>query len=492
MSLFIAPLKWLVKCLYQILSKLVFDKMWLSISLILLTLILSIFLLPVYKYNALNYGGPLQALAIPPLIDSRQSSRPIIITAARAEHEFVPGIASDTNGYNGTYLGPTVRMYRGEDTHIRFINELGEATNVHGHGLHVSGDKDGGESTVIHDGEAWDVVIPVDQQASTNWYHPHLMHTTGKQVHSGLAGFYLIEDDNSQSLNLPNDYGVNDIPLVVQDRHFRDGKMLPYPDEQTEDSGYQSTFVINGTVNPELKVPAGLVRLRLLNGANARSFEFYFADNRPFYKIATEGGLLESPVEINKIRMAPGERNEIVADFSDGQSIAMMGKFLWPEYDELTAFFSPRARLIQITVDAALPNPASELKAKLNTIEWYHPKDVLKVREFELDDDMSINGEQMNMKKINFTVNKGDLEQWNITSGEHPFHMHGVSFQILSRNGKPPAPEDRGWKDTILPLGNAQLLMRFHHLAPKEYPYMYHCHILEHEDMGMMGQFVVQ
>jgi bilirubin oxidase len=474
----------------RFLNNTIFNRLTIFIVLSILLLSLIGFFLYVFKLNSLNYGGALQPLIIPPLIDSRNVQQPIVIDAIKGQHEFVPGVKSKTSGYNGSYLGPTIRLYQGEETQLQFVNKLGEPTNVHGHGLHVSGDIDGGETTIIYPEKLWDISLPITQEASTNWYHPHLMHTTARQVHSGLAGLYLIEDENSLSLNLPNTYGVNDIPLVVQDRNFNNGEMLPYPTQQTEDSGYQSTFIVNGTVNPEIKLPAGLIRLRLLNGANARPYEFYFSDFRPFYKIATEGGLLERPVEIYRIRMAPGERNEIIVDLSDAQSVTMMGKFLWPEYNNFTADFAPRGQLLQLTVDKTITNPDSALPENLNTITRHDLKNVVVKRDFELGD-MSINGKQMS-HEVDFSVKKDDLELWRVNSDEHPFHMHGVSFQIISQNGQKPAPEDRGWKDTVLPLGNVELLMRFHYTASKEFPYMYHCHILEHEDMGMMGQFVVE
>lgn len=465
--------------------------LWLITILLWITVLTAtIALLYAHKYNPLNHWWELQALRIPELIDSREVKQPIVITAWVREHEFIPGIKSETLGYNGTYLGPTIKMYKWESTNLTFINEIWEETNVHGHGLHVNGDIDGNEMQAIHNTESWDVEIPIVQQASTNWYHPHLMGTTSKQVHNGLAGLYIIEDENSLSLGLPNDYGINDIPLIIQDRDFENGKMIPYPEQSNMDSGRKSTFVVNGTLNPELKVPSGLIRLRILNGANARPYELYLPDNEPFYKIATEWGFLETPVEITKLIMAPWERNEIVIDMSDKISLELMWKFYDPEIF-LSPFF-PRARVLQLTVDSNIKNPESTLAKKLNTIEWYSSDDVVQERNFRLAGGMNINGESMDMKVINFKVKKGDLEKWTVNSPAHPFHMHGVSFQILSINGEEPPVEERWWKDTIYAQWNAELLMRFNHVATEMWPYMYHCHILEHEDRGMMWQFTVE
>ncbi|NGN97767.1 multicopper oxidase domain-containing protein [Grimontia sp. S25] len=432
-------------------------------------------------------------LSIPTLIDSRTQNGLIVIDIKEGEHEFYPGVKSKTSGYNGGYLGPTIKMYKGESTAIAFTNHLDEPTNIHGHGLHVVGKIDGGPQNKILPGDTWNVTIPVVQQASTNWYHPHLKGSTAKQVHSGLAGFYLIEDEHSLSLGLPNTYGVDDIPLVIQDRNFVDGKMTPYPANDMPEDLREGTLVVNGTINPYTMVPQSFVRLRLLNGSNARSYEFYLEGDQPFYKIATEGGLLASPVELTSLKMAPGERNDIVVDMSAVENQRVLARLLPMNYSGFNAAlvpFSESQSVLELRVDSSLEALASALPKQLNTITPYLEKDVQVERIFELDD-MSINGQQMDMNVINHESKLGQLEKWTINSGRHPFHMHGTSFLILSMNGNPPAPEDQGWKDTIYPNGEAEILLKFEYEAPEQWPYMYHCHILEHEDMGMMGQFTV-
>lgn len=467
----------------------VFRKTWKPL-LALLVLGIVWFLFYIFKFNGITYTGDFQKLKIPELIDSRLQDGPIELSLQKGAHEFVPGIPSETQGFNGDYLGPTIRMHDGADTTLHFTNHIGEDTNVHGHGLHVSGELDGGEQRVIKPGDTWQVTLPIRQQASTNWYHPHLMHTTAPQVHSGLAGFYLIEDANSEALNIPKTYGVDDIPLAIQDRTFKNGVMNTYP-EKRPDALREKTFVVNGTLNPEHKVPAGWVRLRLLNASNSRFYEFFLSGDKPFYKIATEGGFLNAPVKLDYLKMVPGERNEIMIDMSDGKTVDIIGKFLWGTNNRFASLPTPRGRLIRLTVDPELPASSTTLPKRLNDFTYLRPEDVVQTREFILDN-MRINGAKMDMSVINERVKLGTLERWTISAGSHPFHVHGTSFQILSRNGKPPRPEDRGWKDTVLPNNSVDVLIRFDHEATEAYPYMYHCHILEHEDMGMMGQFTVE
>ncbi len=428
-------------------------------------------------------------LFVPLLIDSRVSFQPIQLDIQQGTHDFFQGVASQTKGFNGGYLGPTILMYRNEDVHLQFTNNIGAATSVHGHGLHVPGEVDGGPHNRIEPGETWDVTIPIRQEASTNWYHPHLMGSTAEQVHAGLAGFYLVEDDNSQSLNIPKTYGVDDFPIAVQDRTFVDGKMLDYPIGRTDDLR-EPTLVINGTVDPFVSVPRGNVRLRLLNASNARSYEFFVKGNLPFHKIATEGGFLESPVELTKLRISPGERNEIVIDMSNGD-VELMAYYLPTRLNNANPNADPISRVLYLEVDDNLSPLNTTLAPNLSSIQRYNAGDVVNTRTFDVSDG-KINGQKMDMNVINEIVNRGELEKWTIKSGRHPFHMHGVAFQILSVNGGPPNREDEGWKDTFMPNGEGEILLRFDYLATEEYPYMYHCHILEHEDAGMMGQFIVQ
>lgn len=460
-------------------------------------------------------GTATNVLAIPDLIDSREVDYDIELSLQNSEHEFYADIPSQTSGFSQSYLGPTIRLYNSEDTRIRFTNELNEDTTVHGHGLHVSGNLDGGPQNMIEPGETWDVTLPIRQQASMSWYHPHLHGTTAQQVHSGLAGIYLIEDENSLNLPLPKTYGVDDIPLVVQDRNFTKGVMETYSiaEDEMMDGKREDTLVVNGTIDPYIEAPQGWVRLRLLNGSNARYYDFHLENNEPFYKIATEGGFLEQPVEITSMEMAPGERNEIMIDMSDGITRDLLATFMPLDDDWQEEMFTPTRRVLEMRVDNNIKGTGT-LPEKLNTIIRLDSDDAVVTRTFELSMDMpemssanhsgsdtgmhsmfNINGKSMDMSRIDERVTKGDIEIWRVRADEmdHPFHIHGTSFLILSQNGRPPAPEDKGWKDTVDVGGRyIELIMKFDHEATEEYPYMYHCHILEHEDGGMMGQFTVE
>lgn len=456
--------------------------------------------------NAPQIGqNPLQ---IPELIDSRDTPE-IELVLQKGEHEFYAGIPSETMGFNGDYLGPAIRLYDDTDTTITFTNNIGEPTTVHGHGLHVNGDIDGGPQSRIDPGESWKITIPVRQEAGTSWFHPHLMGTSAHHVHAGLAGIYLVEDENSQALDLPKAYGVNDIPLIVQDRSFTDGKMNHYAptDQEVIDGLREDTLVVNGTVDAFHSVPQGWVRLRLLNGSNARFYRFHLADNAPFFKIATEGGFLNHPVEMEFVDMSPGERNEIMIDLSDGANATLIADFLPADPEDSDGWFTdtPQASIVELRVDPSLL-ASGELPSKLNEIVYFDRADATQIRDFSLEMEVrggnrsnmnlfSINGKPMNMMSINERVFKGEVEIWRITGDRmpHPFHMHGAAFQVLTLNGEPVAEADRGWKDTVVVWDEVtEIIIRFDHIATDATPYMFHCHILEHEDYGMMGQFTVE
>lgn len=454
----------------------------------------------------------------------------------KGTHQFYAGVPSDTKGFNGDYLGPSIRLYKGEDTTLTFVNDIGEPTTVHGHGLHVKGEIDGGPQSRIQPGESWQITIPVRQEAGTSWYHPHLMGKTAHHVHAGLAGLYLIEDDNSQSLDLPKDYGINDIPLIVQDRSFTKGKMNEYAVTRDEilNGLREDTVVVNGTVGAFHPVPQGWVRLRLVNGSNARFYRFHFGEDAPFFKIATEGGFLNRPIEVLHIDMAPGERNEVMIDLSNGSNATLFADLL-PADPEDFGWWSPDApqiAVVELRVDPKL-HASGTLPDTLNDIAYFSRDDATRTRTIALEMEVrgrnrggegdrregldgrgernnrerapatamghmnlfAINGRSMDMSYINERIQKGAIEIWRITGERmpHPFHMHGASFQILRHNGAPPAEADRGWKDTVVVWGEmTEIIVRFDHEASEEFPYMYHCHMFEHEEYGMMGQFTVE
>ncbi len=429
---------------------------------------------------------------IPPILEAKilkDGVKSYDLNVQEGKVEFLKGFKTNTYGINGDFLGPTLKVQKNDTIKINVNNSLREETVIHWHGLKIPGINDGGPNRAVVSNSSWNTQFTLNQRASLCWYHPHSHKTTGRQVYMGLAGLIMLEDQESLSLNLPVDYGVDDIPLVLQDRRFDSKAQFLYA-QTMHDSMMGVTgdvHLINGVVDPYLEVKPTMIRLRLLNAANARIYSLVFSDNRSFYQIAGDSSLLPKPVKLKRLILSPGERAEILVDFSSlsGQNI-LLGDSL-----------SNRA-LLNIKVMTSKPKILS-LPQNLTVIDEYAQINSPKRREFTLDMNMmfmGINGKKMNLNRIDEKIVMGDTEIWKIKNSgmhAHPFHIHGCSFKILSRNGKNPYLNEAGLKDTVLIYSNetVELAVKFEHEASIDYPYMYHCHILEHEDAGMMGQFTV-
>ncbi|MFE3755879.1 multicopper oxidase family protein [Nocardia tengchongensis] len=443
-------------------------------------------------------SGSTRALPIPPLAESRldaQGVRHFSLTAQTGSTEFRPGIATPTWGYNGSALGPTLRARRGETVAVTVTNTLPEATSVHWHGMHVPAAADGGPHQMLAPTATWTPSWRIDQPAATLWYHPHPHGSTEKHVYRGLAGLFYLDDDNSDRLQLPNRYGVDDIPVVIQDRRFTaDGHLDEKPSSSYGLLG--DTLTVNGAIGVGHDLPARRARLRLLNGSSSRLLELGFPDNREFALIATDGGLLAAPVTLTRLLLSPGERAEIIIDLDPGHSATLRAFPVTSRtgIDRPERFgFDDTFDVLTLRAITSAPAPGA-LPATLAPITTLGP-DLPVTRSFDLKWFM-INGAKMDMNRIDLTIPTGATEVWSVTNREdwpHNFHIHDTQFQIRAIDGTPPPAHLAGWKDTVYtePARTYELAMRFPGPADPAHPYMYHCHLLHHEDQGMMGQFLL-
>lgn len=443
------------------------------------------------------------------------------LTLQNGTTQFFPGTATNSMGANGSLLGPTLIMNEGENVTINVTNNLGEASTIHWHGMHVPAIADGGPHTVINDNTTWSPSFVVRNFASTNWYHPHLHMNTNKHVQKGIAGMIIVRDAEEAALSLPRTYGEDDFPIVVQTKGFDANNQIII------ETALDTTLLVNGTKDPYLDAPAQWVRLRLLNGSSERYYNFGFSGNLPFKQIASDGGLLTAPVDLTRVMVAPGERAEIVIDLSalQGNTIQLMsygaelasgiygaaqpgmgaGQTI-PNY-ALNPLNGANFTVMDINVVAPTANPITSISAALTThTPWLEANaDALKTLTFTpqtmgptaIQGPFLINNAMFNMDVINYQIPLDNIEVWTLVNQSpigHPFHIHDVSFYILDINGTPPPPNMQGRKDVVhVPSGNGtvRFITKFENYANDTLPYMYHCHILTHEDMGMMGQFVV-
>lgn len=445
---------------------------------------------------------------------------------------FLPERDTNTLGINGSYLGPTLRVRRGDILDIQVNNRIGEDSVLHWHGMHVPPRCDGGPMQSIADQGSWNPVFDVRQQAATLWYHSHAMHKTGPQVYNGLAGMLIIDDDVSDALDLPSRYGIDDIPLILRDKRFdRDGQFeykSRFIDSMIGQHG--NVMMVNGTISPFFEASTDKLRLRLLNGSNARMYNLVFQDGREFLQIASDGGLLAKPVKLTRLLLMPGERAELVVDLSDGRPAVLRSQASQNHFPEFSGAFSQGMKQMHAEeFDIIELRPLAQLERlppippALVTLPVVDARLATYTRRMALNMGygsrggssqgpatglrngygggygggfFGINGRAMTMDYINERVPLGAIEIWEIinrTPMMHPFHIHGNPFRILDRNGAPPPAEESGFKDTVNvhPHETVRVLMAFKDFADDKAPFMYHCHMLEHEDLGMMGQFLV-
>lgn len=412
-----------------------------------------------------------------------------------------------TWGFNQSFLGPTVRLPTGQSTGAEVANALQEPISVHWHGLLVPGEADGGPHQPIAPGETWRPELDLSQPAATAWYHSHAHGATARQVMMGLAGVLQVSDGRDAERGLPSTYGVDDLTLVIQDRRFnRDGEFdlsRSMPDRMMGFLG--DTILVNGQIGATAVVPRGMVRLRLLNGSNARIYPLRFADRRPMHLIATDSGYLDTPETLTTLVLSPGERAEVLVDFTS----AMPGTLVSaqnPNRGMMGGGGQGSFDVLAFAVDDQLAAPITTLPDDLGGSRPQDAAISAPRRRISLDMPMgmgmmfsrrdrlfAINGEYFDMSRIDFALKRGAVERWTVSASMmmHPFHIHGVRFQVLAENGRAPSPQNLGWKDTVLVDGAVDLLVRFDKSADREAPFMYHCHLLGHEDGGMMGQFTV-
>jgi len=433
--------------------------------------------------------------------------------------QFYLGRNTQTMGANGVLLAPTIILQKDSFVDITVTNHLMDTTTMHWHGMHVSPENDGGPHTTIAPGASWNPKFTVLDNAGTFWYHPHLHHFTGKHVSKGIAGMLLVRDSEEASLNIPLTYGVDEFPIIFQT------KGLDSLDQIEVHTEMDTIVMVNGTIDPVIDFPAQVVRLRVLNGSSQRVMEFGFSDNRQFSIIGTDGGLMGAPVNITRYRLAPGMRIDVLIDLTTslGQNFQMMsygaelpaGNYgatnpskifhVIPGYTD-NPINGVNFQVLAINVVAPTSNPILTIPTALANFTPLLEADAVLTREIvmnfapgntDLRGPFLLNNSTFMHSYVNDTVQLGDTEIWSLnneTSIAHPFHIHDVQFQILSRNGQPPTPENAGWNDVVLVEGgfsNVRFIAKFEDFSSDTVPYMYHCHMLPHEDQGMMAQFIV-
>lgn len=454
--------------------------------------------------NWIVEGGFDRPFVIPPFVNGN-----IQLTAQASAGELLKGRMTNTLSYSDGILGPVIKATKGETVSVQLQNNLSEETNIHWHGLVVPADMDGHPMDLAQSGGTINYTFPIQQRAGTYWYHPHPHGLTAKQVFTGLAGMFIVNDDEEAALNLPS--GEFEIPLIIQDKRFS-GVSLDYsPTIDEIMTGYLGEqILVNGTHSPFLGIAAGWYRLRLLNGSTARVYNLAFSGGMRFYVIGSDGGLLATPEQVSDILLGPGERADVLLDFtgfSIGKEIFMISKAFSKYNEQGRQQFS----IMKFKVDRAATQNVS-LPSSLSAFSQLMIGDATRTRTFDIGvmakmgGEMSggeimpgmhtINGKLFDMQRVDETVQAGDTEVWvfdNMMGDEiHPMHIHGVQFQVLERKGGRNGiiATEKGWKDTVLvmPGEKVSVIMTFPQYKGK---FVFHCHNLEHEDDGMMLNYEI-
>ena len=432
-------------------------------------------------------------------------------------------------GYGGLMPGPTIEARSGEGLSVEWVNNLPAKHflpvdhNIHGaendkpevravvhvHGAKAPPDADGYPEDWYVPGKSATYYYPNQQDPAALWYHDHAMGITRLNIYAGLFGLYILRDKYEDDLNLPN--GAYEIPLVICDRSLRQDGRLDYLDSGIPGAPWVpeapgEAMLINGKLFPYLDVQPRKYRFRILNASNSRFFHLALSNDQPFQQIGTDQGLLSAPVEIPNMMIAPGERSDVVLDFAPhaGQQITMHS-------DSFT--------MMQFRVAAGKVSDPSALPARLRAVPKMPESSAIKTRRLRLIEDKMKNGDSMMMtldgKHWDMPVSENPVinttEIWeliNTTEDSHPIHLHLVRFQLLDRrpfnefvywrtgelrytgDAEPPEHFEAGWKDTIRAhsLMVTRIIVKFEGYVGR---YVWHCHLLEHEDNEMMRPYEV-
>lgn len=465
----------------------------------------------------------------------------------------ITGPSNVLDNNEGTYLAPTLRFKKGQKVRLILNNNLPAQSILHWHGLHVPANMDGNPMYAINHGETYVYEFEILNRAGTYFYHSHAHGVTARQVYSGLAGLLIVSDDQEQALDLPS--GEYDIPLAIQDRSFDGQNQLVYSANmmQRMQGFLGDRILVNGRPDYVLPVATRAYRLRLVNGSNSRIYKLAWDDGTPMTVIGVDGGLLEKPEQHPYVMMAPGQRRELWVDFSKleigaertlrslqfdidthggmgmmGRRGGMMGHGMMGHGRGMMGGMMPVSTLpsgsdypiLKVRVakkeqgDNTLPKaltPITELQAKnaanagkpkTIALSMEHMSALLNGRSYKMDDIQPDEIIPVNsLQLIEFDNGFDGGMHGMMMDMPHPMHLHGEQFQVVKREVSSHVTDnyttvsagliDSGWQDTVLvmPGEKVTILKPFNDFKGL---FMYHCHNLEHEDMGMMRDFLVK
>ena len=450
-------------------------------------------------------------LPIPDALKGSECTLRIVDTFAQLR----TGNQTITGGINGhQFWGPTIFVNKGDTIRMTVINNLNDSTTLHWHGLHLPAVMDGGPHQVIPPGTIWKPFWKITNNAATYWYHPHLHEMTLEHLSKGIGGLLIVNDEQESALPLPRTYGIDDIPLVFTSRRYATNNQFI-----VQNTAYGDYLLANGVHDAEFTLPRQVNRLRILNAEVERSYNIGFSDDRTFYVIGTDGGLRDKPYPVKRLHIAVGERYEILVDCSKdelGKSVDLLAynanqPFGFPggEPGQNGQFGSllnnKNFPMMHFTFGEQTNAPIMTIPEKLIPFQGIDANAVTGIQDIRVMGGVPnspmpfhFTGGIFDISRVDKSIPLNSVQKWTITNSNvfgHTFHIHDVQFNIIERNGNASAvgQHETGWKDVLyLPRNeSATFIAKFADYADPLHPFMYHCHFSNHEDDGMMQQFVV-
>ena len=436
-------------------------------------------------------------LPIPALIDVGRG-RPVRLDFRSTQTQFEQGKSVEMWGANGHYFAPTVRSKAGDFVKLTYLNSLPQPLSINIQGLLAPTEMTGSIHRPLQPNSQWSPILAIQQKAATGWYHASTMLNSASQIMRGITGLWLIEDSESRKSNLPNQYGKNDIPLILQDQLIdKDGKPV-FNDQAHHFLGKR--LLVNGVSSPYLNVPKGWVRLRIVNASISRHYELRLDNGKPLYVIATGMGFFAEPLEQESVSLAPSERVEILVDMNGEQTASLISGSKRGFFYKVEQLFASDDTLTDNVVVELRPQGLPSAFANTPNLPPFNLDDfkltISKERKFQLrPSDRLINQQRFDPNRIDFEATKGSVERWYITTNEAVgFTLQGAKFIFETQNRQKVPHKQLAWRDTLWLEADKEvtLLVHFEHTAPDAQPFSFGVsdHLLR--DKGCMGQFSVK
>lgn len=436
-------------------------------------------------------------LSFPPLIEIRRG-KPIVLSAETTQAKLDGSRYAEVWGFNGNYLGPTIKIRSGEFAKLNYRNGIPQILSLNIQGLQASGELLGGIGRHFKMSETWAPIVPINQPAATCWYHACTLASSAYQTYRGLLGLWIIEDEESRKSSLPKKYGVDDIPLILQDVQLNADGVQLFSQNQPHFLG--DRLFVNGQQAPYLTVPRSWVRLRILNASLSRGYHLHFDDDREFLLLAKDQGFLPQGQTRTSIFVAPSERVELLVDLNDGNNVTLISGKKRSLLDKFTQFFESGDALMDNTVLELRPEGMAAAFATKPAFQSNTTAPAVlaakgqKERQFHIDvSNATINQQRLDPRRIDVNAVANSTERWILTASQATgFKVQGARFVIESINDQPLEPSEQAWKDSLWIEGKVQILINFPNLSSNNHPLFFGSSDLMLADRGCLGVIIVQ